>query len=79
VLGGDPDLSRWRGVHEGGRLSQAVERLIDNYAERCDFDRLATFDAKQLEISEQLQNGTWDKENLVSDQDPCALNGRNHA
>ena len=54
-------------------MSQAFERLIDKYAERRDFDRLAAFHAKRVEMLQQLQDGTYDKKHLVSDDDPVSL------
>jgi hypothetical protein len=54
-------------------MSKAFEKLIDKYAEREDFDRLTAFHAKRVEMLAQLQNGTYDKPHLVTEEDPVPL------
>ena len=54
-------------------MSQAFEKLIDKYAERCDFDRLMAFRDKRVDMLQQLKDGTYDKKHLAPDEDPMPL------
>jgi hypothetical protein len=42
-------------------MSKAFEKLIDKYAERKEFDRLATFHAARAAMLGSLEDGSYDK------------------
>lgn len=42
-------------------MSKAFEKLIDKYAERKEFDRLAAFHAARATMLRSLEDGSYDK------------------
>lgn len=42
-------------------MSKAFEKLIDKYAERNEFDRLAAFHAARATMLRSLEDGSYDK------------------
>ena len=42
-------------------MSKAFEKLIDKYAERKEFDRLAGYHADRLAMLRSIEDGSYDK------------------
>lgn len=54
-------------------MSSVFEKLINKYADRGDFERLKGYRTDRRAMLESLQNGTYDKMHLTSDNDPVPL------